>query len=71
MENIAVYLLDIDEFDRDVVENASYEQLEDWFHEYDDEEIVQKFSSIKSFQWAFNEEMVDDVNHWIVFVKKS
>ena len=64
MENIAVYLLSIDEFDRDEVENATYEQLED-------EEIVQKFNTIKSFQWAFNEEMVDDVNHWVVFVKKS
>lgn len=71
MENIAVYLLDIDEFDRDVVENASYDQLEKWYEEWDDEEIVQKFSSIKSFQWAFNEERVDDVNHWIVFVEKK
>lgn len=71
MENIAVYLLSIDEFDRDEVENATYEQLEGWYEEWDDEEIVQKFNTIKSFQWAFNEEMVDDVNHWVVFVKKS
>lgn len=71
MENIAVYLLSVDEFDRDVVENASYEQLESWYEEWDDEQVVQKFSSIKSFQWAFNEEMVDDVNNWIVFVEKK
>ena len=69
MKNIAVYLLDIDTFDRDVAENASYEQLEEWFSEYDDE--IRKFSSLESFQWAFNEEMVDDVNHWIVFVEKK
>lgn len=69
MNNIAVYLLDIDTFDRDDVENASYEQLEEWFSEYDDE--IRKFSTLESFQWAFNEEMVDDVNHWIVFAKKS
>ena len=69
MNDIAVYLLDIDTFDRDDAENASYEQLEEWFSEYDDE--IRKFSTLESFQWAFNEEMVDDVNHWIVFAKKS
>lgn len=71
MENIVVYLFSVDEFDRDAVENASIEQLESWYEEWDDDEVVQKFSSLKSFQWAFNEEMVDDVNNWVVFAEKK
>ena len=71
MKDIVVYLCSIDEFDRDEIESASYEELEELYYERDDDEVIQKFSSLKSFQWAFNEEMVDDVNHWIVFVEKK
>ena len=71
MENIAVYLLSVDEFDLAAVENASFEQLEEWYEEWNNDDVVQKFSSLKSFQWAFNAERVDDANNWIVFVEKK
>ena len=69
MENIVVYLFDVDVFDRYDVENATYEELENWFEEREDEE-VQKFS-LKAFQYAFNEEMIEDVNNWVVFATKK
>lgn len=70
MENIVVYLFDIDLLDRYDVENATYEELERWFEE-NNGDGVEKFSSLKAFQYAFNEEMIDDVNNWIVFATKK
>ena len=70
MENIVVYLFNIDMFDLDKVENATYKQLEHWFKNRCNNEEVQKFS-LKAFQFAFNEDMIDDVNNWIVFATKE
>lgn len=70
MENIVVYLFNIEMFDRDKVENATYKQLEDWFKYRCNDEEVQKFS-LKAFQYAFNENMIDDVNNWIVFASEK
>ena len=70
MENIVVYLFDVELFDRYDVENATYEQLEDWFKNRIYNEEVQKFS-LKAFQYALNDEMIDDVNHWVVFAEKK
>ena len=70
MENIVVYLFDIEMFDRDKVENATYKQLEHWFKTRCNNEEVQKFT-LTAFQDAFNEEMIDNVNNWIVFATKK
>ena len=70
MENIVVYLFNIEIFDRDKVENATYKQLDDWFKNRCNNEEVQKFT-LKAFQYAFNEEMIDAVNNWVVFATKK
>ena len=70
MENIVVYLFNIEMFDRDKVENATYKQLDDWFKNRCNNEEVQRFT-LKEFQYAFNEEIVGDINKWIVFVEKK
>ena len=66
MENIVVYLFDVELFDRYNVENATYEELDKLFKSRIYNEEVQKFS-LKAFQYALNDEMIDDVNHWVVF----
>ena len=70
MENIVVYLFDIELFDRYNVENATYEELDNLFKNRIYNEEVQKFS-LKAFQYALNDEMIDDVNHWVVFAEKK
>ena len=69
MENIVVYLFDVNAFNRYDVENATYEELDVWFKNRDYEE-VQKFT-LKAFQYAVNEGMIDDVNNWIVFASEK
>ena len=70
MENIVVYLFDVELFDRYNVENATYEELDKLFKSRIYNEEVQKFS-LKAFQYALNDEMIDDVNHWVVFAEKK
>lgn len=70
MENIVVYLFDVELFDRYNVENATYEELDNLFKSRIYNEEVQKFS-LKAFQYALNDEMIDDVNHWVVFAEKK
>lgn len=69
MENIVVYLFDVNVFNRYDVENATYEELDGWFKNRDSEE-AQKFT-LKVFQYAFNEGMIDDVNNWIAFASEK
>ena len=70
MESIVVYLFDAELFDRYNVENATYEELDNLFKNRIYNEEVQKFS-LKAFQYALNDDVIDDVNHWVVFATKK
>lgn len=65
MKEIAVFLFDANVIDRDKLTKLSFKRLEELAEKHYDESQV--FYSILEFQEAFNDEMIDEVNSWIVF----
>lgn len=65
MEDIKVFLFNVDVIDRNKLTKLSFKQLLRLAEKHYDESQV--FDSVYEFQEAFNDEMIDDVNNWIVF----
>lgn len=67
MEDITVFLLNTYGYNRDQVTKMSFQELMCLWEE-DIDGYVKKYN-LQEFQAAFNEDMIDEVNSWIVFSK--
>lgn len=68
MEEIVVFLFDIDVIERSKLTKMSFKELNELAEKHCD--VSQKYSLL-GFQEAFNDEMIDDIHNWIVFAKKD